>query len=50
MEMEVVRVLKKKNLIYNIGSEIYEVFDLNEPYVNVFDEKLLMTSRNLINF
>jgi hypothetical protein len=34
-----VRVLKKKNLKNKICSEIYEVFDLNEVYVNFVDEK-----------
>jgi hypothetical protein len=30
---------EKKNLKNKICSQIYEIFDLNEAYVNVVDEK-----------
>jgi hypothetical protein len=36
---------KIKNKMF---SKIYEVFDVNEAYVNVVEEKLLLSSKNLI--
>jgi hypothetical protein len=47
--MKIVGVLKKivKNKFF---SKIYEVFDLNGAYVNIVDEKCLMSSRNLMKF